>query len=289
MLHGRARRRAVARALLPATAVFDAGLVFTSLILDGHNDVALRRWRGEPLRHLDLEHPGDFAGGFFALFVPSPRRTLDDPEPPYALPLDAPVDREDAARVAREQASVLEGLGVAIAGRVEDFAPGRVTAIMHLEGADPLAPDLSDLDEWYERGLRSIGLTWSRPNAFADGVPFEFPASGNPGRGLTDAGRRLVEACNERGILVDLSHLSPAGFWDVAELSDAPLVATHSNALALCASSRNLTDEQLDAVGESGGVVGVNFGNQFLRRDGRPDSSTPVADIVAHIDYIAGR
>jgi membrane dipeptidase len=165
-----------------------------------------------------------------------------------------------------------------------------VTAIVHLEGADPLAPDLSDLEDWHARGLRSLGLVWSRPNAFATGVPFAFPSSPDTGPGLTVAGRELVQACNRLGILVDLSHLNEAGFWDVAGLSDAPLVASHSNAHALCASSRNLTDEQLDAIGRSGGIVGVNFAVSFLREDGSqlPDE-TPLSEIVRHVDYIANR
>jgi SAM-dependent methyltransferase len=160
---------------------------------------------------------------------------------------------------------------------------------MHLEGADPLAPDLSDVEAWYERGVRSLGLVWSRPNAFAEGVPFAFPASPDTGPGLTGAGKRLVHACNRLGILVDLSHLNEAGFWDVASLALAPLVATHSNAHALSASTRNLTDEQLDAIGASGGVVGVNFAVSFLREDGALDPSTPVDEIVRHVDYIADR
>jgi membrane dipeptidase len=98
-----------------------------------------------------------------------------------------------------------------------------------------------------------------------------------------------VVACNRLGILVDLSHLNWAGFWDVARLSDAPLVATHSNAHALCAASRNLTDEQLDAIAASGGVVGVNFAVTFLREDGCEVPETPLTEIVRHIDYYAER
>ena len=158
---------------------------------------------------------------------------------------------------------------------------------MHLEGADPLAEDLSDLERWYERGLRSVGLVWSRPNAFAQGVPFEFPGSPDIGTGLSSAGRALVDACNRLGILVDLSHLNEAGFWDVARVSDAPLVATHSNAHALCASTRNLTDAQLEAVRDSGGLVGVNFAVNFLREDGDQVPDTPIAEIVRHVDYLA--
>jgi membrane dipeptidase len=137
--------------------------------------------------------------------------------------------------------------------------------------------------------LRSIGLVWSRANDFAEGVPFRFPSSPDTGPGLTDAGRELVRACNRLGILVDLSHLNEAGFWDVAGLSDAPLVATHSNAHALCAASRNLTDAQLDAIRDSNGVVGVNFAVTFLREDGSFVPDTPITEIVRHIDYLAGR
>lgn len=260
------------------------------MIIDGHNDLALRVWRGQPPRHIDLATApaSGFAGGFFALFVPGPE-TGRDPEPPYALPLDEPIPVEEARRVADELAATLERLDVTIARAAGDFQPGRVTAIMHLEGADPIAPDLSDLHRWYDRGLRSIGLVWSRRNAFAEGVPFAFPSSPDTGPGLTDAGRRLVRACNQLGILVDLSHLNEVGFWDVAEASNAPLVATHSNAHALCPSSRNLTDEQLDAIGSSGGVVGVNFAVSFLRADGGRDPATPLAEIVRHVEYIAGR
>jgi membrane dipeptidase len=121
-------------------------------------------------------------------------------------------------------------------------------------------------------------------------VPFEFPASPDTGPGLTDAGRGLVAACNRLGILVDLSHLNERGFWDVAELSDAPLVATHSNAHALCPSTRNLTDAQLDAVRDSGGVVGVNFAVSFLRADGaRLPEETGLDEIVRHVRYLADR
>jgi membrane dipeptidase len=201
------------------------------------------------------------------------------------LPLPEPLEQVAAARAALE---ILAGLDLPIARSVADFEPGRVTAILHLEGAEPLAPDLSDLDEWYERGLRSLGLVWSRRNAFAEGVPFAFPSSSDTGPGLTAAGRQLVRACNARGILVDLSHLNRRGFFDVAALSDAPLVATHSNAHALCPASRNLDDEQLDAVAASGGVVGVNFAVLFLRADRRSDLAT-LEDVCLHVDYLVER
>jgi membrane dipeptidase len=260
------------------------------VIVDGHNDLVSRIWRGDEIRHVHLDQAAaaDFAGGFFALYVPSPKPSKPTAEH-YALPLPDPIPRDEAARVAEELYEVFRSLPVELARSADDFAPGRVAAILHLEGAEPLAPDLSDLDMWFERGLRSIGLAWSRANAFAEGVPFRFPSSPDTGPGLTAAGRELVRACNDRGIVVDLSHLNEEGFWDVASLSSAPLVATHSNAHSLCASSRNLTDAQLDAIGATGGVVGVNFAVSFLRADGGQVAATPLEEIVRHVEYIAER
>ena len=106
---------------------------------------------------------------------------------------------------------------------------------------------------------------------------------------MTEAGKDLVRECNRLGTLIDLSHLNERGFWDVAELSEAPLVATHSNAHALCPASRNLTDRQLDAIRDSDGIVGVNFAVAFLREDGGESEDTPLETIVRHVDYLVER
>jgi membrane dipeptidase len=260
------------------------------VIIDGHNDLVLHVWRGEPTLHLDLDAARDagFSGGFFALYVPSPHPP-DPPVVPYAVPLPDPIPQAEAERIAEELFARLCALPVTRARSVDDFREGQVTAIVHMEGAEPIAADLSNLEDWYDRGLRSIGLVWSRANDFAEGVPFRFPSSPDTGPGLTDAGRELVRACNRLGILVDLSHLNEKGFWDVQRVSDAPLVATHSNAHALSPSSRNLTDLQLRAICDSNGVVGVNFAVSFLREDGLVDPETPIAEIVRHIDYFVER
>ena len=261
------------------------------MVIDGHNDLVLKRWRGEPGKHIDLETAAEegFAGGFFAMYVPSPN-VGDPPATPYAMPIAGQIPFEEAARVTEELFETLCALPVGRARSVADFREGEVTAIVHMEGAEAIAEDLSNLQDWYDRGLRSIGLVWSRPNAFAEGVPFRFPASPDTGPGLSDAGRALVRACNELGIMVDVSHLNERGFWDVVETSQRPVVATHSNAHALCASTRNLTDAQLDAVRESGGVVGVNFAVTFLREDGMNDfEATGLDEIVRHVDYLADR
>jgi membrane dipeptidase len=261
------------------------------VIIDGHNDLVVRTWRGKAPNHLDLEvaRSVGFSGGFFAIWLPSPS-VVEPTEVPYLVPLPEPLSFEEASTLADELYDVLRAMPVRLARSADDFVEGEITAIVHLEGAEPIAPDLSNLDEWHERGLRSIGLVWSRPNAFAAGVPLAFPSSPDTGPGLTDAGRALVGACNERGILVDVSHLTEQGFWDVASLSSAPLVATHSGAHALCTASRNLTDAQLDAIAASNGIVGACFAVNFLRADGSLVSEkSGIVEIVRHIDYMVER
>jgi membrane dipeptidase len=140
---------------------------------------------------------------------------------------------------------------------------------------------------YYAAGVRSVGLTHSRDNTFGHGVQGQFPSSPDTGPGLTDAGKHLVRLCNELGVVIDLSHLNEKGFWDVANLSEDPLVATHSNAHALTPHPRNLTVEQLDAVRDSNGIVGLNFAVSFLRDDGARDADTPVSRMVDHIEYLA--
>jgi membrane dipeptidase len=148
---------------------------------------------------------------------------------------------------------------------------------------------LRELETLYRSGLRSLGLVWSRPNMFGHGVPFAWPRSPDTGPGLTSAGSDLVRACNRLGIMIDLSHLNEKGFWDVARLSDAPLVATHSCAHAISSTTRNLTDKQLDAIRESDGVVGVNFSVNDVRPDGKRSADTPLQMLIDHFQYLADR
>jgi membrane dipeptidase len=283
--------------------------------IDGHNDVLLElHLRGEGARpfltrrdegHLDLVRAseGGFAGGFFAVFVlPESEEEraatkIPDRMPPYAQPLAGPVPTAYARREAGAMIDLLDEL-VAAGGVRRASAPadleaaldgGPPAAILHFEGAEPIEPGLENLETLYERGLRSLGLVWARPNAFAHGVPFRFPSSPDVGDGLTDDGNRLVAACNRLGILLDLAHLNERGFWDVAAVSDAPLVATHSNAHAQSPNSRNLTDAQLDEIGRSGGIVGITFHAGMLTEEGAIDPATPLARVIDHVDYVVGR
>jgi membrane dipeptidase len=272
---------------------------------DGHNDVLSRLHHAgggneEFLAggdgHLDMPgaRAGDLAGGLFAVFPCSPFRGEDaSSSVDYAKRPDrrealaetlAMVDRLGAIERESGGAVRLVRDGKALDACLDD---GSLAAVLHVEGAEPIGEGLEELGALHDAGLRSLGLTWSRPNAFGHGAPFDFPGSPDQGPGLTDAGRALVRACNELGVVLDVAHLNERGFWDVAELSDAPLVASHSNAHSLCPSPRNLTDDQLRAVGESGGLVGINFCVAFVREDGADDPDTPLSAIAAHAAHVA--
>jgi membrane dipeptidase len=238
-------------------------------------------------------------GGIFAVFTPSPgeqsgQRTFGGRG--YREPLATPVSHEAAAADATAAAgrlAALERAGeVALARTIADVdaareGEGPPVAVLHLEGAEAIDPGLEALAHWHAAGLRSLGPVWSRPNAFANGVPFVFPSSPDTGPGLSGRGTALVEACAELGILIDLSHLNEKGFWDVARLDPGPLVASHSGAHAICPTSRNLTDQQLRAIGASDGLVGIVFATPFLRPDFADEADTPLSLIAEHARYVA--
>jgi len=283
------------------------------IVFDGHNDslrllapfgaTDVRRFvNGIPGAAIDLPKArrGNIGGGFFAVFASSPGGmdvviTVDGYEVPMADPLDP-------ATALRATLAMMAGLfrlervsdgQLRVVRTVADiraaFGASSIAAILHLEGADAIGPDLDALEIFHRAGLRSVGPVWSRPNIFGSGVPFRFPASPDTGPGLTEAGRDLVRACNRLGILVDVSHLNERGFWDVAGLTDAPIVATHAAVHAICPLTRNLTDRQIDAIGESNGIVGVNFEVSATRPDGHDERDTPLSAIVDHIDYLVER
>lgn len=166
---------------------------------------------------------------------------------------------------------------------------GVFAMLLHIEGAEAIRPALSNLREFVENGVRSIGLVWSRRNVFGCGVPFRFPGTPDTGPGLTSAGKQLVKKCNELGIIIDLSHINLAGFRDVAAISSAPLVVTHADVHAICPSTRNLTDEQIDTIAESGGVIGINFETLNTHPQSQIDRDVPLTQVTAHIDYIVRR
>jgi membrane dipeptidase len=274
-------------------------------VIDGHNDALLRAWEGGGLGELlDGDgavtvagaREGGLAAGLFAVFSPSPGgfevggvsgawEVPGIPELPWAQAAPA------AAAIAAMAFALVRAGGARLVRDVADLDAslddGLLGLILHIEGAEAIGEDLEALELWYAAGLRSLGPVWSRPNRFGAGVRFKFPSSPDTGPGLTPAGRRLVRACAELGIAVDLSHLTEGGFWDVAHELDGPLIASHSNAHALVPASRNLTDAQIRAIASTGGLVGINFEVSMLRPDSRRDAATPLTRIAEHVRHVA--
>ena len=294
-------------------------------IFDGHNDTLLdmpvtgrsffeRAGHG----HIDLPRAreGNLIGGMFAVFIPDPEIDVDHPADPdvedpaagigaptsaYADPATMPppmslehAQREALRTIARlyriERESGGQAKVVRSAADIRDCMQRGVLAMeLHMEGAEAIDPDLDALEVFHAAGLRSLGICWSRSNRFGHGVPFAFPSTGDTGPGLTDLGVALVRGCNELRMLVDLSHLNEAGFWDVAKHSNAPLVCTHSNVHAISPASRNLSPRQLDAIRDSDGLVGLNFHVGFLRPDGKREPDTDLGTMCDHVDALVER
>ncbi|MCP8882195.1 dipeptidase [Devosia sp. XJ19-1] len=277
---------------------------------DGHNDTLLRLLDhdrrdklamfidGTQEGHIDLPRArsSGMAGGFFAMFPPPVKTKLAavaaSPLGDGNLPPD--LDIAEALRTTHGMAALLLQLeranALAICRSGSDIraamAGDRLAAIFHIEGAEAIDTDFNSFEVLYAAGLRSIGITWSRANAFGTGVPFRHNADPDIGPGLSDAGKELVRLCDQRGVMIDLSHLNAAGFRDVAAISTKPLVATHSNVHAICPHARNLVDWQLAAIRDSGGVVGLNYATGFLRPDGRFDANTPIDLMIRHVDAL---
>jgi membrane dipeptidase len=278
-------------------------------VFDGHNDALTCADHddfaaGRPGGHLDLPRmrEGGMRGGIFSVFTPSlgerhePIRRDDGVVEFELAPRVLHVDAAAYATAAAGRLASLERQGqVRLARATSDLdaaladPEGPPVAVLHLEGAEAIDPGLEALEHWYAAGLRSLGPVWSRPTAFGHGVPFVSPSSPDTGPGLTEEGQALIRRCAEMGILIDLSHLNEAGFWDVARDEVGPLVASHSAAHALCPTSRNLTDEQLDAIADSEGLVGIVFACPFLRPDFSDEPDAPLSLIVDHIRYVVER
>lgn len=156
-------------------------------------------------------------------------------------------------------------------------SPEKVAILLSVEGGEVLSESFYMLDIIFDLGVRALGLTWNQRNAIADGV------GEKTGSRLTRFGVELIKRMNNLGMLVDVSHLNEAGFWHVMSITQQPILASHSCAYALCPHPRNLTDDQLRALAQNKGLVGVNFYPSFLTED----SEATLSDVVRHITYIA--
>ena len=161
---------------------------------------------------------------------------------------------------------------------MENEANAKMSALLAIEEGAVLEGKIENLKRFYDLGVRMMTLTWNHPNEI--GFPHNVGLSKE--KGLTDFGKEVVQNMNELGMLVDVSHISDAGFYDVADLSTKPFIATHSNARQMMNHSRNLTDDMIKVLANSGGVTGLNFFHSFLSED----SQTKIEYIINHMKHI---
>ncbi len=166
-----------------------------------------------------------------------------------------------------------------LADAKDTLEAGKVGALLAVEGGDVLEGKLSNLEVLYSAGVRLLTLTWNRSNQVSGAA-----MDAHNRYGLTSFGKEVVKAMDHMGMMIDVSHASAEAFWDVMEVSEQPVVASHSNAKAICAHPRNLDDEQIKAIALKGGVIGINFYPHFLSETGEAG----IVHIIKHIEHIAG-
>lgn len=245
-------------------------------IIDAHCDVLYKLFMNRKLDFyknesgLDVTYERMKSSGikaqFFAIYLPE---NLDRPNFEHLLEY-IDIFHKKVARIGKVALIRNQGdLAAAINGDA-------IGAILSLEGADALAGNPMFTRILYYLGVRFIGITWNYANWAADGIL--EPRKG----GLTKRGKKFIKECNDMGMLLDVSHLSVKGFWELAELSEVPFIASHSNALSVCPHPRNLDDEQIEAVIRADGRMGLTFVPWFVKQGG----SATISDMLKHIDHV---
>jgi len=246
------------------------------MLIDIHGDiwtdVTVKRSLGEKdiikRYHLDRFRKGKMTGGTFIVWI----------DPPHD---ERPKERFEES-VKHMSAEIWENQDILkIIYNTRDFYnavdEGKLAVLLGLEGLSPLGDDVEGLYALYQLGFRQISLTWNEQNAFGTG------ARGDVNRGLTELGKEAVRIIESLGIILDVSHANDRTFWDIYDVATKPIIASHSNARALCNVPRNITDEQIKAIGESNALVGINAFNEFIHVD--RDKRT-VDYLINHIEHI---
>lgn len=261
------------------------------MVFDGHSDlfydVTRRRLAGEThvlkRRHLPRLRRGGIEGLVLAFWYGTGQGQTFWEEIPQGSGAAARLD----IMLACAEAELAECPWLAVVRTTEEAeaarTAGKLYAFLGIEGMEALGPDVEgDIDRLAGLGFRLGMLTWNEENRLASG------AAQNPEKGLTALGRRAVRRMEERGMLPDLSHLNDGGFWETLDLAHGPVVASHSNCRALCDVPRNLTDEQLRAIRDTGGVVGLNAHHAFIHRDRAEQTVETLARHAAHMADVMG-
>jgi membrane dipeptidase len=287
-------------------------------VFDGHNDTLTEFFKSHKdspkdflyvQKELDIDLPraekGGMIGGLFGIFTPPPQNSVESKyawgltitKNGYVMKIPSPLDPSYAKKYTDNIIGFAYEIEKEFKNRVkivkttsnidDSYKEKKISVILHIEGAECINSDLSNLEDYYLKGVRSIGPVWSRQNVFGNGVPFAFPKSPDTGLGLTKQGLRLVRACNRLGIMVDLAHMNLKGFFDVAKVTNKPLVVSHAGVYKICPSTRNLKDQQLKEISVSNGLVGIIFEPINTRPDGKMNEDTQLDVIAGHIMYVA--
>lgn len=263
-------------------------------IIDLHCDTIMHFYRGEHLNGMENTHinlqklkQGEWMCQCFAIYVPwnPPGKPVRHPAP-EATPAIY-FDKAYEAYLREMELNKDEILPVYCVEDIENnYANGKLSSMLTVEDSVTLDGKIENVDEYYKKGVRMASLTWNHENSLG------YPQSQDPVehmKGLKPFGIEAVKRMNELGIAVDVSHLSEGGFWDVVKTTTKPFIASHSCARALCDVGRDLTDEQLKALGDKGGVVGVNYLAGFLHPvvDREKDNNTSIEEVVRHLRHMA--
>lgn len=246
------------------------------MIFDGHGDiwtdVTLKRSKDKKdiIRnmHLDRFRKGNMIGGIFVIWV----------DPPY--------DKNPQARtleiIEHMSTEIMENQDIIkIVKNTKDFdqalSQEKLAVIIGMEGLSGIGDRINLINALYLFGVRHMSLTWNEENLLATG------ARGNPDRGLTQKGIEAVKLMEKLGVIIDLSHANDKTFWDIYENTEGIIIASHSNARALCNVARNLSDEQIKAIAEREGLVGLNSFNEFIHLD---RDKQDIHHLVNHLDHM---
>lgn len=229
--------------------------------LAGESDI-FRKYHYERLKK------GQIEGGIFVIWN----------DPPYdSDPLKRTHQMMDAITQEEPDCADILKVSRSYQDMVQAKQEGKMYAFIGLEGLKSVGEDLDLIDEFYNFGARHASLTWNEENPLATG------ALGNPKRGLTETGKKAVRKIQDLGMLLDVSHLNDTSFWDLLRAASGPVVATHSNCRALCNQKRNLMDDQLKELAQTGGIVGLNSFNEFVHPD---EAKQDVEHLVKHLVHM---
>lgn len=260
------------------------------MVFDGHSDllydVTRRRLAGEDhvleRCHLDRLRAGGVEGLVLALWTSAAGgQTFWKDVPGAETDADRTRIMMDCARAELAECPWLAAVRTAKEAE-QARAEGKLYAFLAVEGMAAIGEDIDAIDHYHEFGVRIGMLTWNEKNALATG------AGGDPQKGLTMAGWRAVRRMRELGMVVDVSHLNDGGFWDVMKLARGPVIASHSNCRALCDVRRNLSDGQLRAIRDTGGVVGLNVHHAFVHADPAQQTAKTLALHAAYMAEVMG-